>query len=58
MIVQLEELLKVQLLPAVGDIDDLAWLPTVLAVLECGEIGRGVVGRAVAFLDDGRMFFE
>ena len=29
-----------------------------LTVLERGEIGRGVVGRAVAFLDDHRIFFE
>ena len=27
-------------------------------MLECGEVGGGVVGRAVAFLDDRRVFFE
>ena len=57
-VVQLEELLEVQLLPAVGDVNDLARLPTVLPVLERREVGRGVVGCAVAFLDDGRVFLE
>ena len=50
-----EQLLKVQLLAAIGDIDDLLRLPGFEPVGNGRQIGRGVVETAVAFLDELRI---
>ena len=56
--VERKELLKMELLPTVGDVDDFAWLPTVFAMLQRGQIGGGVVCGAIAFLHHRGMFFQ
>ena len=56
--VERKELLKMQLLAAIGDVDDFARLPTVLAMLQRGQVSGGVVCGTVAFLHHRRMFFQ
>ncbi len=47
-----EDLAEVELLAAVGDVEDGVWLPGFEAELEGGEVGGGVVGGAIAFEDE------
>src|SRR4029434_7672321 len=42
-----------ELLTTVGDVDDFVRRPFAEAVVEGGEIGSGIIGCAVLFLDDG-----
>ena len=51
-----EKLAKVKLLAPVRDVKDLVGLPCGEAVIERGEIGRGVVRRPIALLDDCRIW--
>jgi hypothetical protein len=53
-----EELAEVELLAAIGDVDDFIGMPCLDAVGEGGEVGGGVEGGAVGFLDEHRRFFE
>src|SRR5262245_17360160 len=47
-----------ELLAAVGDVNDLGGVPVREAVLQRGKIGSGVVEAAVAFADQGWRVFE
>ena len=49
-----EELVEVVLLSSVGDVEDGIWGVRLETVVESGEIGGGVIGGAVGFLDEGR----
>ena len=53
-----EELLKVQLLPGVGDVHDLLGVPGFEAIGKGGEIGGCIVRGAVALPDNGRVVFQ
>ena len=50
-----EQLLEVQLLAAVGDVDDLVGVPGFQPVGQRGQVGGGVIEAAVALLDDERI---
>src|ERR1017187_4299065 len=50
-----KELTEVQLLAAIGDVDDLSGLPGIDAVRQGGQVRAGVVEPAVALLNDKRV---